>query len=81
MNLSHAEYSSIDTNAVTLPLSAPAVRVDGQGGVGPLLVYRENTWGSICDRNFDDTDAIVACRQLGYEVRPAPAPMRSRVAI
>ena len=29
-------------------------------------MYHDNKWGSVCNKGFDDTDANVACRQLGY---------------
>ena len=46
-----------------------AVRIDSTTSVGPLLVYQDGAWGYVCDYEFDDDDAQVACRQLGYTVR------------
>ena len=45
------------------------VRIDSTTSVGPLLVYQDGAWGYVCDYEFDDEDAQVACRQLGYAVR------------
>lgn len=42
-------------------------RVDVNGfATGTLQVFCEGAWGAVCSSNFDDRDAQVACRQLGF---------------
>ena len=42
-------------------------RVDVNGfATGALQVFCEGAWGAVCTSNFDDRDALVACRQLGF---------------
>ncbi|XP_052240273.1 insulin-like peptide receptor isoform X2 [Dreissena polymorpha] len=33
---------------------------------GAVEIKYENKWGRVCNKNFDDVDAGVMCRQLGY---------------
>ncbi|KAK6180370.1 hypothetical protein SNE40_012539 [Patella caerulea] len=41
-------------------------RGDGKS-TGKLQVYQNGEWGTVCEAGFDDKDATVACKVLGYE--------------
>ena len=42
------------------------LRIAGGGNSGRLEIYKDGSWGTVCDDEFDSTDASVACRQLGF---------------
>ena len=51
-------------------LSENNIRINlkqGSATSGLVEVYRDNTWGVVCDDRFTMVDASVACKQLGYE--------------
>ena len=45
------------------------IRLVGSGleSQGRLDVCINGVWGSVCDDGWTDVNAIVVCRQLGYE--------------
>jgi len=49
-------------------LSDAIIRLAGSGLAheGRLEVYHNGVWGTVCDDFFNDTDASVACFQLGF---------------
>lgn len=46
-----------------------AVRlVDGQSSLeGRLEICNNTVWGTVCNENWDESDARVVCRQLGVD--------------
>lgn len=45
-------------------LNVGDLRLVGGSISGRLEIFHRNTWGTICDDDFDSYDAKVACRQL-----------------
>ena len=60
----------IDTDRIwDVPTTGDIRLTDGEySNEGRLEVYCNGEWGTVCDDSdtFGDTEATVACRQLGY---------------
>ena len=69
MNLKHifvcivASLSRILFKTATYPLR---LRNGTSPYEGRLEMFWMNAWGTVCDDMFDNLDASVACRTLGY---------------
>ena len=53
-------------SAGSLRLVAGSSTTSASQSSGRLEIYVNEEWGTICKDSFDQPDADVACRQLGY---------------
>lgn len=49
-----------------VPGGEGSLRIVGTASEGRLEIFHDSQWGTICDDLFDEVDALVACRQLGF---------------
>ena len=57
VNVLHVTAGALRLNSFTNTLTS----------AGRLEVYYSGEWGTVCDDLFGQTEANVACRQLGYD--------------
>jgi hypothetical protein len=58
-----------DTTVIRLQTAAGTPSFDSEGQVqGRLEVFHGGLWGTVCNDDFEEADAQVACRQLGNEL-------------
>ena len=61
-----ADCCNVEEGALRIGETSTKASRDGDVIVGRLEVFLNGKWGRICDTRFTQTEAEVACRQLGY---------------
>ncbi|KAK3606288.1 hypothetical protein CHS0354_037964 [Potamilus streckersoni] len=60
-------YVAVYCSVITIDVEGLSVRLPLGSFYGPVEVSRYGLWGTVCDVDFDDVDADVVCKELGYQ--------------
>jgi deleted-in-malignant-brain-tumors protein 1 len=63
-NCGHHEDAGVRCTGTSCTHGAIRLR-GGTATLGRVEICNNNIWGTVCDGSWDNTDAIVACTQLG----------------
>ncbi|XP_028407316.1 deleted in malignant brain tumors 1 protein-like [Dendronephthya gigantea] len=65
-NCYHSEDAGVECSETATNVSIRLRGPSSESGLGRVEVFYNETWGTICDDEWDLRDARVVCRQLGY---------------